>query len=55
MRLLLDECLPKQLKHEFIQQNISRLRLAVVVLRAVSNDISDLRPLVPAALAALPA
>jgi predicted nuclease of predicted toxin-antitoxin system len=92
MRLLLDECLPKQLKRELIghevqtvpeaglagvkngallrraaerfdvfvtvdanlryQQNISRLPIAVLVLRAVSNDMSDLRPLVPAALAA---
>ncbi len=95
MRLLLDECLPRQLKRELVghevqtvpeaglagvkngallrhaaerfdvfitvdanlryQQNISRLPLAVLVLRAVSNDMSDLQPLVPAALAALTA
>lgn len=94
MRLLLDECLPKQLKREFIghdvqtvpeaglagvkngallrraaerfdvfvtvdanlryQQNTSQLSIAIVVLRAVSNDMSDLRPLMPAALASLP-
>lgn len=93
MRLLLDECLPKQLKREFAghevktvpeaglagvkngallrraaegfdvfitvdanlryQQNVAMLGLAVLVLRAVSNDVSDLRPLVPAALTAL--
>ena len=93
MRLLLDECLPKQLKREFAghqaqtvpeagfaglkngallqraaerfdvfvtvdanlryQQNASKLAVGVLVLRAVSNDMSDLRPLMPAALAAL--
>ncbi len=93
MRLLLDECLPKQLKHEFsghtavtvpeagfagvkngallraashkfdvfvtvdanlkYQQNLRELALGILVLRANSNDMSDLRPLVPAALAAL--
>jgi len=93
MRLLLDECLPKQLKREFVghhvltvpeaglaglkngallrraselfdafitvdanlkhQQNIAKLGIAVLVLRAVSNDMSDLRPLIPAATVAL--
>jgi len=93
MRLLLDECLPKQLKREFVghtvqtvpeaglagvkngallkraaerfdvfvtvdanlryQQNTLLLGVAVIVLRAVSNDMSDLRPLMPAALASL--
>jgi predicted nuclease of predicted toxin-antitoxin system len=93
MRLLLDECLPKQLKREFIghsavtvpeaglagmkngallhaasqrfdvlvtvdanlkyQQNLRKLPLGVLVLRSVSNDISDLMPLIPAALEAL--
>jgi hypothetical protein len=37
------------------QQNISKLDVAVLVLRAVSNDMSDLRPLIPAALASLAA
>lgn len=94
MRLLLDECLPKQLKREFVghdvqtvpeaglagvkngellrraaerfdvfvtvdanlryQQNARKLGVAVLVLRAVSNDMSDLRPLIPQALASLP-
>lgn len=93
MRLLLDECLPKQLKREFVghdvqtvpeaglagikngellrraaerfdafvtvdanlryQQNAHKLAVAIVVLRAISNDMSDLRPLIPAALRAL--
>lgn len=91
MRLLLDECLPKQLKREFVghqvqtvpeagfaglkngallqraaerfdvfvtvdanlryQQNASKLALGILVLRAISNDMSDLRPLMHAALA----
>jgi hypothetical protein len=29
------------------QQNIATLRLSVIVLEAVSNDIDDLRPLLP--------
>ena len=90
MRLLLDECLPKQLKREFPghavmtvgfagvkngallraargrfdvfitvdanlrhQQNLKGISLGILVLRAVSNDMSDLRPLLPAATAAL--
>jgi predicted nuclease of predicted toxin-antitoxin system len=93
MRLLLDECLPKQLKRELpghqvmtvpeaglagvkngallrraserfdvlvtvdanlrFQQNLTGISLGILVLRAVSNDISDLRPLIPAAMAAL--
>jgi hypothetical protein len=35
------------------QQNLSNLQVAVVVLRAPSNKIEDLRPLLPALLAAL--
>jgi hypothetical protein len=35
------------------QQNQRVLPLSVIVLRAVSNDIDDLRPLVPQVLAAL--
>jgi hypothetical protein len=29
------------------QQNIAALRLAVIVLEAISNDLDDLRPLLP--------
>ena len=63
MRLLLDECIPKRLDREFtehdfdvfitvdqslrFQQNVSGFAIAVVVLEARSNDIEDLRPLVP--------
>ena len=93
MRLLLDECLPRQLKRELeghavstvpeaglaglkngallrrasgvfdvfitvdanlrFQQNLRGLAIGVVVLRAISNDVSDLIPLMPAARAAL--
>ena len=93
MRLLLDECLPKQLKRHFaghqavtvpeaglagvkngallrqaserfdafvtvdvnlrFQQNLSSISLRIVVLRAISNDMSDLLPLMPAVLEAL--
>jgi hypothetical protein len=35
------------------QQNVGNLPLAVIILRAPSNDIDDLRPLVPSILAAL--
>jgi hypothetical protein len=36
------------------QQNVAAHAIAVVVLRAPSNDIEDLLPLVPRLLAALP-
>lgn len=35
------------------QQNLASVDIAVIALRAVSNDIDDLRPLVPAVVAAL--
>jgi hypothetical protein len=35
------------------QQNISKRRLGVVVLRADSNALEDLLPLIPAALTAI--
>lgn len=93
MRVLIDECLPKKLKHEVsadlirtvpemgwastkngllmrlaetefdviltndqnleYQQNLKLLNLAVVVLVARTNDIIDMRPLMPAANEAL--
>ena len=37
------------------QQNIGGLRLAVIVLRAKTNRLADLKPLVPALLRALDA
>jgi hypothetical protein len=64
LRILIDEQLPRQLapylvghdartvQQEF-QQNISKSRLGVVVLRAASNALEDLLPLVPAALTAI--
>ena len=61
MRLLLDECVPKRLKQDLhgrqfdvlltvdqgieYQQNLSGLRICVVVMMASSNDVDDLRPL----------
>lgn len=93
MKILLDECLPRRLKHElpdhFVrtvpeagwagkqngellglaeiefdvlitndrnmehQQNLARIDLAFIVLCAPTNDIDDLRPLMPAAREAL--
>ena len=94
MKVLLDENLPHELRHELVghevvtvhyagwrglkngallaqaaasgfdvmvtmdngvafQQNLSRLPIAIVVLDAPSNDIDNLRPLVPNLLAAL--
>ena len=35
------------------QQNLTGLRIAVVIMVAASNDVDDLRPLVPAVLTAL--
>jgi predicted nuclease of predicted toxin-antitoxin system len=99
MKLLLDENLPQQLRHEIAdhdcvtvaymgwsgienghllaraasegfaaivtkdanlqyEQNLVQLPLSVIILRAPSNDIDDIRPLLPAlrkALANLPA
>jgi len=94
VRVLLDECLPRQLKRllpghvirtvaecgwagvnngELLaqavgqfevfltvdrsipyQQKLTRFAIAVVALRAVSNDIDDLKPLVPELLTTLP-
>ena len=94
MKLLLDENLPHQLRHEIpghdcvtvsymgwggvsngdllrraeaeqfdavltkdsniqFEQNVANLPIAVVVLHAASNDIEDIRPLLPALLQAL--
>jgi len=93
MRVILDECLPRQLGQEIVghevttvpkvgwsgvlngkllaliqdkfdafvtidknlvnQQKIAGLSFGVVILRAASNDITDLKPLVPGILAAL--
>ncbi|MFN0179636.1 MAG: DUF5615 family PIN-like protein [Gemmatimonadales bacterium] len=93
MRVLLDECLPRQLKRDLpgheartvpecgwagvkngellsrateqfdvfltvdrnleYQQNLALFEIAVVAIRAVSNDIDDLRPMMPQVLAVL--
>jgi len=36
------------------QQNFAGVRLAVIVVHAPSNDVTVLRPLMPAVLAAIP-
>ncbi len=94
MRVLLDECLPRRLKHNLAehdvrtvpemgwvskrnsellhlaerefdvfltvdrqlqhQQQLSVFRIAVIVLVAQSNSLSDLRPLIPKIREALP-
>jgi predicted nuclease of predicted toxin-antitoxin system len=93
MRVLIDECLPKKLKHELAdhfaqtvpeagwaakqngellglaeqefdvlltndqniehQQNLRQFDLAFIVLVAPTNDINDLRPLMPSVIVAL--
>jgi hypothetical protein len=40
----------KNLKY---QQNLTGRRIAILIIRAASNDIDDIRPHVPAALATL--
>jgi hypothetical protein len=63
MRLLLDECV-KLADGQFdalltvdqgieYQQNLSGLRISVVVMLAASNDFDDLRPLLPSVEQAL--
>ncbi len=47
-----DALLTKDAKLQY-EQNLVYLSIAVVVLRAASNDIDDLRPLIPALLHAL--
>jgi hypothetical protein len=52
-----DALLTKDTKLQY-EQNLTNLPIAVVILRAPSNDVDDVRPLIPAllgALAALPA
>ena len=51
MRLLLDECVDRNLA---FQQRIDGLSFAVVVLRARTNRLIDLRLLVPRLLQVLP-
>ncbi|HEX8341528.1 MAG TPA: DUF5615 family PIN-like protein [Tepidisphaeraceae bacterium] len=47
-----DALLTKDTKLQY-QQNLTNLPIAVIVLRAASNDIDDLRPLIPTVLRAL--
>ncbi|MGH8747326.1 MAG: hypothetical protein ACREUK_12655 [Burkholderiales bacterium] len=52
MKVLLDECVDRNLA---FQQNTVKCSFAVVILRARSNRLVDLRPLVPRLLELLPA
>ena len=40
-------------RHLASQQNIRALAIAVIAMRAISNDLDDLRPLLPQVLALL--
>ena len=68
MRVLLDECVDRRLAESIsghdafvtvdrnlpFQQDLSRLSLIVIVLRARSNRLTDLQALIPQLLSALP-
>ena len=61
MRLLLDESLPRRLgrlltadRSLVYQQSLPRYEISVLVLRARTNRLQDLVPLVPRALEVLP-
>ena len=55
MKILLDECVDRRLATEILsfQQNLTRYNIAVVVLRARTNRLRDLLPLVRELLASL--
>src|SRR5919109_3431470 len=95
MRVLLDECVPRSLRHELpghdvktvaesgwtgvkngellrlaaqhfdvlltvdrnfeYQQNVANAPIAVIVVHASSNDVTDLQPLMPRVLQSIPA
>ena len=59
MKVLLDECVDFDAfvtvdRNLSSQQNLSAFKIAVVVLRAKTNRLADIRPLVPDLLAVLP-
>ena len=55
MKLLLDESLPRRLgRLTVFQQSLPQFAIAVLVLRARTNRIDDLAPLVPRVLEVLP-
>ena len=55
MKLLLDESLPRRLGRLVVfQQSLPQFAIAVLVLRARTNRIDDLAPLVPRVLEVLP-
>ena len=60
MRILLDECVDRRLAGEILGHDVKTVpdlttfSMAVIVLRARSNRLPDLRSLIPQLLAALP-
>jgi hypothetical protein len=55
VKLLLDESLPRRLgRLTVFQQSLPQFAIAVLVLRARTNRIDDLAPLVPRVLEVLP-
>jgi len=55
VKLLLDESLPRRLGRLVVfQQSLPQFAIAVLVLRARTNRIDDLAPLVPRVLEVLP-
>ncbi len=59
MRVLLDECVDQKLRNHFpdrgmeFQQDLTQRKIAVIILKAKSNRLKDLLPLVPVCLAHL--
>jgi hypothetical protein len=51
VKLLLDECIDRRLAKEIdnlsFQQHLPQFSIAVIVLQAPTNQLKDLRPLVP--------
>jgi hypothetical protein len=46
MRILIDECVPRKLTFDFTaagQQNITQRNIAILIIRAKSNRIADVR------------
>ena len=63
MRLLLDECVDRRFARELpghdvqtlqFEQNVGKLEIGVLILRAKTNRLQDLKPLAPLVLKALP-
>lgn len=53
MRVLLDECPPRRLRHEFVGHEVRTVPEMGWAMSAKSNRLGDLRPLVPQVLKVL--